>query len=141
MAKPKIRNLAVAAAIVGIMLLGAWPGRAADESAAGSVKNFTMVSVSIDDTKFWLPSMIAVEQGDRVKLTLKNMVPGAGNQHGFALPGYGISELVTAGTPKTVEFVANKPGIFNYSCQLHPGHIGGQLIVIHKMPKRVSTAK
>ncbi len=52
-----------------------------------SVKNFTLASVSIDDAKFWLPSMIAVEQGDHVKLTLKNMVPGAGNQHGFALPG------------------------------------------------------
>jgi len=134
MAKPNIRTLGMAAAILGIVLLGTGPGRAAEPSAASSVKSFTLVSVMIDETKIWLPSSIMVEKGDHVKLTLKNMVPGAGNQHGFSLPGYGITEIVTAGTPKTVEFTADKPGIFTYFCQLHPAHIGGQLLVIHKMP-------
>jgi len=134
MAKLNIRMLEMAAAIVAVILLVTGPGRTQEPSAASSAKNFTMVSVLIDDTKFWLPSMIAVEQGDHVKLTLKNMVPGAGNQHGFFLPAYGITEVVTAGTPKTVEFTADKAGIFPYSCQLHPAHIGGQLLVIHKMP-------
>lgn len=141
MAKLKIRNLGLVAAVVGIALLGTGPGWAAEPSAASSVKNFTMVSVSIDETKFWLPSTIIVERGDHVKLTLKNMVPGAGNQHGFSLPGYGITEVVTAGTPKTVEFTADKAGVFPYFCQLHPAHIGGQLLVIHKMPSARSAAK
>ncbi len=141
MAKPNIRNLGMVAAILGIVLLGSGPGRTAEPSTASSVKSFTLVSVMIDETKFWLPSSIMVEQGEHVKLTLKNMVPGAGNQHGFSLPGYGISEIVTAGTPKTVEFTADKPGIFPYNCQLHPGHIGGQLLVIHKMPSARSAAK
>ena len=134
MAKPNIRNLGVVAAIVGIVLVNGWPGRAAEPSAASSVKSFTLVSVMIDETKIWLPSSIMVEKGDHVKLTLKNMVPGAGNQHGFSLPAYGITEVVTAGTPKTLEFTADKAGIFTYNCQLHPAHIGGQLLVIHKMP-------
>jgi len=134
MAKPNIRNLGMVAAILGIVLLGAWPGRAADESAGATVKSFTLVSVMIDETKIWLPSSIMVEKGDHVKLTLKNMVPGAANQHGFSLPAYGITEVVASGTPKTVEFTADKAGIFPYTCQLHPGHIGGQLLVIHKMP-------
>ena len=29
-----------------------------------------------------------------------------------------------------VEFVADKSGIFQISCQLHPAHVGGQLLVL-----------
>ena len=32
-------------------------------------------------------------------------------------------------TPNTVEFTADKVGVFPYSCQLHPAHVGGQLVV------------
>jgi len=94
-------------------------------------KSFNLVSVEVDDTKIWLPSVIAVEQGDKVRLTLKNQVPGAGpwNQHGFTIPAYNISEVVTRGTPKTITFVADKPGVFPYFCQFHLAHIGGSLIV------------
>ncbi|HLX05137.1 MAG TPA: cupredoxin domain-containing protein [Candidatus Binatus sp.] len=92
-------------------------------------RSFTLVSVEVDDAKIWLPSVIAVEQGDKVKLTLKNLVPGAVNQHGFTIPAYNITEVVTRGEPKTVTFVADKAGVFPYSCQLHPAHIGGSLIV------------
>ena len=66
MAKPIIRNLAVVAAILGIILLGTGPGRTADESAGANVKSFTLVSVMVDDAKIWLPSSIMVEKGDHV---------------------------------------------------------------------------
>jgi plastocyanin len=92
-------------------------------------RSFTMVSVEVDDAKIWLPSVIAVEQGDKVKLTLKNLIPGASNQHGFSIPAYNITEVVTRGEPKTVTFVADKPGVFPFICQLHAAHIGGSLIV------------
>ena len=92
-------------------------------------RSFTLVSIEADGAKIWLPSVIAVEQGDKVKLTLKNLVPGAENQHGFTIPAYNITEVVTRGVPQTVTFVADKPGVFPYSCQLHPAHIGGSLIV------------
>ncbi|HXW85158.1 MAG TPA: cupredoxin domain-containing protein [Candidatus Binataceae bacterium] len=93
---------------------------------------FTIVSVLIDDVKFWIPSSIVVRQGDHVKLTLKNMVPGADDKHGFALPAFNVQEIVTRGTPKTVSFVADKVGVFPYFCQLHGAHVGGQLIVLPK---------
>ena len=48
-------------------------------------RKFTLVSVEIDGTKFWLPSVIAVEQGDKVKLTLKNQVPSAARRIRTAL--------------------------------------------------------
>ena len=88
-----------------------------------------MVSIEADGAKIWLPSVIAVDQGDKVKLTLKNLVPGAENQHGFTIPAYNITEVVTRGEPKTITFVADKAGVFPFFCQLHAGHVGGSLIV------------
>ena len=78
-----------------------------------------MVSIEADGAKIWLPSVIAVDQGDKVKLTLKNLVPGAENQHGFTIPAYNITEVVTRGEPKTITFVADKAGVFPFFCQLH----------------------
>ena len=114
------------------MAQGAAPSAAAAPAPAmdePGTRSFTLVSVEVDDAKIWLPSVIAVEQGDKVKLTLKNLVPGATNQHGFTIPGYNITEIVTRGEPKTITFVADKAGVFPFSCQLHPAHIGGSLIV------------
>ena len=111
------------------MAQGAAPAAPAPAMEEPGTRSFTLVSVEVDDTKFWLPSVIAVEQGDKVKLTLKNQVPGASNQHGFTIPAYNITEVVTRGEPQTITFVADKAGVFQYSCQLHPAHIGGSLIV------------
>jgi nitrosocyanin len=131
------RTLAIVA-IAGAMMISASAHigitAEAQPSAAGAAPdggtvNFTLVSVLIDDVKFWLPSTIVVNQGDKVKLTLKNQVPGADITHGFTIPGYNIAEVVTRGQPKTITFVADKAGIFPYYCQLHPAHVGGQLVV------------
>ena len=138
MTKGMLKTMAAIAVVASLMISGAnriamaqgaspaAPAPAMDEPGT---KSFTLVSVEVDDTKFWLPSVIAVEQGDKVKLTLKNQVPGASNQHGFTIPAYNIAEVVTRGTPKTITFVADKAGVYQYSCQLHPAHIGGSLIV------------
>jgi len=113
------------------MAQGAAPAPAAAPDEAGT-RSFNMVSIEADGAKIWLPSAIAVEQGDKVKLTLKNLVPGAENQHGFTIPAYNITEVVTRGEPKVVTFVADKAGVFPFFCQLHPGHVGGSLIVVPK---------
>ncbi len=142
MSKVMIRILAVIAAAAAFMLPGAtrnaYAADAAPSAAAApapqepGTANATLVSVEVNDVKFWLPGSLTVEQGDKVKLTLKNQVPGASNQHGFTIPGYSITEVVTRGTPKTITFVADKAGVFPFSCQLHPAHVGGQLIVVPK---------
>jgi nitrous-oxide reductase len=111
------------------MAQGAAPSAAAPAMEEPGTRSFTLVSIEADGAKIWLPSVIAVEQGDKVKLTLKNLVPGAENQHGFTIPAYNVTEVVTRGEPKTVTFVADKPGVYPYFCQLHPAHIGGSLIV------------
>jgi nitrosocyanin len=143
MSKANLKILAVIGALAALMLPSAnriayaqnaappaaAPGLTAPAADEPGTRSFTVVSVEVDGTKFWLPSAIAVEQGDKVKLTLINNVPGASNQHGFTIPAYNITEVVTRGTPKTITFVADKPGVFPYACQLHPAHVGGSLIV------------
>ena len=138
-----LKTMAAIAAVATLILMGAnriamaqgaapsSPGLVSPPPAADEpgTRSFTMVSVEVDDAKIWLPSVIAVQQGDKVKLTLKNLVPGAVNQHGFTIPAYNVTEVVTRGVPKTVTFVADKAGVFPFSCQLHPAHIGGSLIV------------
>jgi len=138
MTKAMLKTMAAIAVVASLMISGAnriamaqgaspaAPAPAADEPGT---RSFTLVSIEADGAKIWLPSVIAVEQGDKVKLTLKNLVPGADNKHGFTIPAYNITEVVTRGEPKTVSFVADKAGVFPFSCQLHPAHIGGSLIV------------
>jgi plastocyanin len=103
---------------------------AGSSEAAPGEKKFTLASEQIGDTKFWLPSTIVVQQGDKVTLNLKNEVPGTAVTHGFELPAYNVSEVVTRGEkPKVVHFTADKPGVYPYYCQLHGAHVGGQLVV------------
>lgn len=140
MSKAMLKTMAAIAAVAAIMLPGAsriamaQGAPAAAPAAAPAMdepgtRSFTMVSIEDDGAKIWLPSVIAVDQGDKVKLTLKNLVPGAENQHGFTIPAYNITEVVTRGEPKTITFVADKPGVFPFFCQLHAAHVGGSLIV------------
>jgi nitrosocyanin len=141
MGRTMLKTMAALAALAALILPGASRiamAQSADPSAAAApappvdepgTRSFTLVAVEVDDAKVWLPSVIAVEQGDKVKVTLKNLIPGTVNQHGFTIPAYHITEVVTRGEPRTITFVANKAGVYPFSCQLHPAHIGGSLIV------------
>ncbi len=129
--KPTGRTIA-ALALGGLIAAAAAPLLAQDTGSAATEKTFTLVAEQINKTKFWFPSNIMVNQGDKVKLVLKNDIEGADNTHGFTIPAYGITEVVTRGVPKTVTFTADKAGIVPYRCQLHPAHVGGELLVIPK---------
>jgi heme/copper-type cytochrome/quinol oxidase subunit 2 len=97
--------------------------------AAGSM-SFTVVNVEYEGSKIWLPGTIVVQKGTQVTIKLINNVPGEPSQHGYAIPAYNIAEVVNRGEPKTVEFTADKPGIFPITCHLHPAHVGGELVVL-----------
>ncbi len=143
MTKTMLKTMAAIAVVAAFMISGANRIAMAQGAVPSAVaapvpavtleepgaRSFTLVSIEADGAKIWLPSVIAVEQGDKVTLTLKNLVPGAENQHGFTIPAYNITEVVTRGVPKTITFVADKAGVFPFFCQLHAGHIGGSLIV------------
>jgi nitrosocyanin len=138
MSKAMLKTMSAIAAMATLVLMGASriamaqgapPAAPAPAMEEPGTRSFTMVSIEADGAKIWLPSVIAVEQGDKVKLTLKNLVPGADNKHGFSIPAYNVTEVVTRDEPKTITFVADKAGTFPFLCQLHAAHIGGSLIV------------
>ncbi|MBI4177107.1 MAG: cupredoxin domain-containing protein [Candidatus Aenigmarchaeota archaeon] len=75
------------------------------------------------------PSEITVNQGDTVRLEIKNIDVA----HGFSLSEFGISKQLPAGATTTVEFAANKKGTFTFFCSVFcgSGHGGmtGKLVV------------
>jgi len=89
----------------------------------------TLVNVDYEGTKMWLPGTVVVKKGSRVRIKLINNVPSEPS-HGFAIPAYGVAEVVNRGEPKQVEFTASRDGVFPMICQLHPAHVGGQLVVL-----------
>jgi nitrosocyanin len=111
------------------LALAAIAGARAEEKAAGKV-SLTIVNIEYEGSKIWVPTTIVAHKGDKVSLKLINNVPSDPSQHGFAIPDYKIAEIVDRGQPKTVEFTADRAGVFPIICQLHPAHVGGQLLVL-----------
>ena len=97
--------------------------------AAAESKKFTLINVLLDGTKIWLPSTLIVQQGDEVELTLINKLD---EPHGFKIEDFGIEEVVQPKAQTTVKFTAAKPGVHGYICQMHPPHVGGQILVLNK---------
>ena len=122
------------ALLVVVLLAGSGPAYGADEKPAGSQAKanvqITMVGVEYEGTKLWVPGTIVAHKGDRVKVNLINKIPSDPAQHGFAIDAFKVSEIVNRGETKSTEFVADKAGIFPVYCQLHPAHVGGQLVVL-----------
>ena len=106
----------------------AWADQHAEEEAA-AVRKFTVVNVLYEGDKMFVPSVLVAEQGDTVQIKVVNKIPGEPPNHGFAIPAFDIEEVVNSGETKTVEFVADKTGLFDVKCQLHPAHLSAQLIV------------
>lgn len=113
----------ISVCLMGLVLLAAAVVR------ADQVHELTVVNVEFEGTKIWVPSTLVVHKGDKVKVKLINNVKSEPNQHGWSIPAFNAAAIVTRGEPATVEFVADKAGIFPINCQLHPAHVGGQLIV------------
>lgn len=97
-------------------------------SALAEKREITLVNYETDGVKQWLPGTIVVKKGDDVTLTLINNVPSG--VHGFFIPDFNIKKEVKKGVKETVTFKADKDGIFSMKCQLHPAHVGGQLVVL-----------
>ncbi len=95
-------------------------------------RQFTVVNVEYEGTKIWLPATLVVHKGDKVKIKLINNVKSDPNQHGYKIAAFNVEAVVTRGEPNNVEFTADKAGIFPITCQLHPAHVGGELVVLDK---------
>ena len=63
----------------------------------------------------WEPAILVVKKGDTVVIHVTNPRK---NVHGFAIPGYGVSTgpLEPRGGEETVQFVADRAGVFPFAC-------------------------
>ena len=63
----------------------------------------------------WHPTSIVVNKGDTVVLKISNP---RGSIHSFAIPQFGVStgNLEPRGGTETIEFVADKAGVFTFIC-------------------------
>ncbi|HIH18841.1 TPA: hypothetical protein HA225_02590 [Candidatus Micrarchaeota archaeon] len=124
--------------IVGVLVLGFIGFMVADSAnrnkqvsgegmpiGDASVKEFSITAKRFS----FEPSTITVNKGDKVRLTLKS----TDTTHGIAISEFNVNLVAGAGEQKTVEFVADKEGTFNFACSVYcgEGHIdmAGKLIV------------
>jgi plastocyanin len=98
-------------------------------SAHAEVRAFQLVSIEAGGVKVWLPSVLVVKKGDQVRIKAISKVPAPNQVHGLAIPEFKIAETVDE-KGKDVAFVADHAGVFPMYCHLHPGHVGGQLVVL-----------
>jgi nitrosocyanin len=101
-------------------------------SQAQSVREMTVVNIEFEGTKVWVPGPVVVYKGDTVKIKAINNVKSDPPVHGLAIEAYGIQTVVNAGKPETIEFKADKTGIFPIICHLHPPHVGTELVVLDR---------
>ena len=114
---------------LGVIALGAAaliPG----PLCADSTHEFTVINVEYEGTKVFAPATLVVHKGDTVKIKVINNIKSEPPQHGFAIPDFKIEEVVNRGEPKEVQFTADKAGVFDIKCQLHPAHVHAQLVVL-----------
>jgi len=109
----------VAATMLGL-LAAVLPG----VGYAESTREFTVVNIETPQgVKVWEPPSLVVNKGDTVKVKLINKLD---QEHGYRIADYKIEKVVPGGQAETVEFTADKAGIFPIGCQLHSPHVAGQ---------------
>jgi len=91
-------------------------------------REITLVNYETDGVKQWLPGTIIAKKGDEVQITLINNVPSG--IHGFFIPDFNVRKEVKKGVKEVVTFKADKEGLFNMKCHMHPAHVGGQLLIL-----------
>jgi heme/copper-type cytochrome/quinol oxidase subunit 2 len=119
--EPMRRGLIIFAFMIGILLASLWP------VSAQQAKEFTLLTALVGESaNIWLPSTVVVSKGEEVKLKLRNV---ADKEHGFSIDALNIKEVVKPGETKEISIKPTSEGVLRYYCHLHPGHVGGQLMV------------
>jgi plastocyanin len=143
----KARIVVVAAsAVAAALLLGTFaaiwnPLQGAQAlSYKGVTREFyltNMDNAKIDEDKSGLPADVfnipemTVKKGDTVVIHFYNVEPEVDDRHSFTmLEGpYVTNNPLDGGQNKTITFIANQTGIFQYVCTYHMPSMTGQLVV------------
>lgn len=112
------------AAILALMLIV--------PAAAQGDRDLQAVNINYEGNNVWTPGTYVVKKGEKVRFKLFNRVKADPNVHGFAIDEFNVKVDVYRDKPETVEFVADKAGLFRIWCHLHPAHLPGQILVLEK---------
>jgi nitrosocyanin len=97
-------------------------------SAMAAKRSITLVNYETEGVKQWIPGTIIVKKGEEVELTLINNAPSG--VHGFFIPDFNVRKEILRGKKEVVTFKADKEGLFEMKCHMHPAHVGGQLLIL-----------
>ena len=64
----------------------------------------------------YVPDVVRVKEGDRVRIHLTNLEQAHDATHGFALNSYNINASLEPGKHTEIEFTADRPGVFPMYC-------------------------
>jgi nitrous-oxide reductase len=83
----------------------------------GIVRNGNNVDVYMTAIRsHFNPEHIKVQEGDNVRIHITSIERARDATHGFAINGYNINLSLEPGEANTVEFVADKPGVYPFFC-------------------------
>jgi nitrosocyanin len=118
---------AVAVAATALATAAFADDHAGAKDATPNVRLTVVNVVTAQDVKIWIPESIFAKKGDVVQLRLVNKLD---QEHGYKIEAFDVEKVVAGESAETVTFTADKAGIFPISCQLHPPHVAGQLVVL-----------
>ena len=120
--------------VAGILMLSGCActcGDKTEQLSGEMIDGIRVIKVTAKKFKYD-PSVITVNQGDKVRLELTSLDV----THGFAIGEYGIDKRIEPGQTTIAEFTADKSGAFDYKCSVFcgMGHFGmkGTFIVKSK---------
>jgi cytochrome c oxidase subunit 2 len=120
-----IRNAIVLALAVAAMAAGAWARQVKD-----NMEGARTIDVLASQFRFE-PATISVAEGDTVRLRLRS----ADRTHGIGIKAFRVKTLIPkGGEAVTVEFVADRAGVFDIVCSEYCGTrhraMKGTLVVV-----------
>lgn len=119
--------------VLTLTVAGAALALAQDKAGdAPAAREFKSVNIEVKGQKIWVPGTFIVKKGEKVRITLVNTAPSG--VHAFEIDGYPSTKAAVenkeGANTKTVEFTADKAGVFRVFCPMHAPHVGGQLLVL-----------
>jgi nitrous-oxide reductase len=85
-----------------------------DASVTRSGNNVTVKMLAVRSS--FEPNKVEVNQGDKVTIHITNIEQTTDELHGFGLNEHNINVVIDPGETKTLEFVADKPGVYPFYC-------------------------
>jgi len=119
-----MNKIVVVLIIIGLLVVGGFflfnkPSPIDKVVSTGETKEFNVKAFQFG----FDPTTIEVNLGDKVVITAYSVdVP-----HGLAIPDFGVNMLLMDSTPQTIEFLADKKGIFNFFCSVPCGSGHGSM--------------